>query len=138
MKSLGQAGSGMPRTRTGDHDRALSLLAAMADPKATKKSLIELRDAQMAADEAREAAEATMAAATKRDTMAREAEADATRARQALADETEKARVERSQRESAIAEREKAQHSRDLVQESREQDLSHREKLLREAGVAGF
>ena len=91
MKALGLSPALMPKTKAGVHEHALALLASIADPKATKKSLIELRDAQTAADAAREASEVAQSNAAKRESEAQAAEADATLARQTLIDETEKA-----------------------------------------------
>ena len=135
MKALGMAGSAMPRAKASDFDMALQLLTIFGNDKARKQGMTELRDAKGGADEAREASEAAERKAAERGKAAQEAEANATRARQALADETEKARVERSQRMSEIREKEKAQCARDLEQESREQDIARRERLLRDAGV---
>ena len=78
----------MPKVKSGDFERALQLAATFGSKENVTAGLKQLRDAKTAADEASAQAQATMAAATKRDTMAREAEAAATHARQALADRT--------------------------------------------------
>ena len=138
MKSLGQAGGAMPRAKPGDHERALALLAAIADPKATKRALTELRDSTAAADVAREASEAAERKAAERDKAAQKAEIGATRARQALADETEKVRGELGGREKAVAERERLATEVEQAQAVRVEELAQREDHLRKAGVAGF
>lgn len=106
MKHLLKPGS-MPRAKVGDFENALALLAAMADVKVTKKSLTEHKDATATYDKARDGAEAAERNAAKRDSEAREAEADAIRARQILADETATAHAELGKREKAVAERER-------------------------------
>ena len=128
----------MPKAKPGDFERALQLAATFGAKDAVKDGLQQLRDAKAAADEANSTALATMAAATKRDTMAREAEADATRARQALADETANARTELGDREVAVGERERLATEAEKSQGLRDQELIRREDHLRKAGVAGF
>ena len=128
----------MPKTKAGDYDVALALLTSITDPKATKKSLIELRDARTAADTAREAAEAAGVKAAERESAAQTAEADAIRVRQALADETATARTELGQRETAVAEREHLVTEAEKSQELRDTDLARRETHLKSAGVRGF
>ena len=128
----------MPKTKAGDHERALALLASVADPKATKKSLIELRDATAAYDMAREAAEVAESNAAKRESAAQAAEADAIRARQLLADETAKAREELGKRETAVADRENLVTEAEKSQGLRDADLKRREEHLNAAGVRGF
>ena len=80
----------------------------------------------------------SLAAATKRDQVAREAEADATRARQLLADESSAAMAALGQREVAVAERERLVTEAEQSQGLRDKELLRREKHLREAGVRGF
>ena len=128
----------MPKTKAGDYDTALELLASVADPKATKKSLIELRDARTAADAARDAAEAAERKAKEREIAAQAAEADAIRVRQRLVDETATARTELGQRETAVAERERLAGECEKSQEARDTDLARRETHLKSAGVRGF
>ena len=137
MKQLLKPGT-VPRAKASDYDTALALLTSVNDPKATKKFLAELQDSTLAHDAAREAAEATMAAATKRDQMAKQAEADATRQRQLLADETAAARDELGAREVAVADRENLVAAAEKSQEARDRELERREQHLREAGVRGF
>ncbi len=138
MKTLGMAGSTMPRTKPGDHERALALLAATAEPKVTKARLVELRDATAAHDKSREEAEAAELKVVERTEAAQAAEADATRARQALADDSAKARDELGKRETAVAEREKVAGEVETSQEAQDTELTRREVHLREAGVRGF
>ncbi len=138
MTGLGQPGRARPKTRPGDYERALALIVEVGGDKQTRAYLAELVDATAAHDQARDDAQATAAAATKRDQMAREAEADATRARQALADETAAARAELGQREVAVADREHVADTREVEQAARDKELARREDLLREAGVANF
>lgn len=139
MKSVGQTGSAaMPRAKPGDHERALALLASVADPKATKKSLTELKDATAAHDASREAAEAATAEAKRRQEAAQAAEADATRARQLQADETAEARTELGQRETAVTERERLAGEVEQAQAVRAEGLAEREDHLKRAGVRGF
>ena len=138
MKSLGQAGSGMPRAKVGDYERALQLAATFGAKDVVKDGLKQLRDATAALDQARDDAQSTMAAATKREEAARTAETDATRARQALIDETAKARAELDQRETAVADRETMVTEAETSQGLRDKELQRREDHLREAGVRGF
>lgn len=139
MKTLGRmAGSSLPRPKPGDHERALALLAATADPKVTKARLVELRDATLAHEKARDDAQAAERKAAERDKAAEAAEADAIRARQALADETAKARDELGRRETAVAERERLATECEQSQEARDKGLAQREDHLRKAGVRGF
>ncbi len=138
MKSLGMASSAMPRPKPGDHERALALLAATTDAKVTKARLVELQDATLAHDKAREEAEAATAKAKQRESEAQAAEADAIRARQALADETAKARDELGKRDTAVTERERVAGEVEKSQDARDTDLKRREEHLSEAGVRGF
>ena len=135
---LGLKPGGMPKTKAADYDTALELLASVADPKATKKNLIELRDARTAADTAREAAEAAGVKAKERESAAQTAEADAIRVRQALADETATARTELGQRETAVADREHLVTEAEQSQLLRDRELQRREDHLKKAGVRGF
>jgi hypothetical protein len=128
----------MPKAKPGDFERALQLAATFGSKEDVMAGLQQLRDAKAAADEANSTAQATMAAATKRDTLAREAEAAATRARQALADETKAAHASLAQREGAVADRENLAAEAEKSQGLRDQELIRREDHLRKAGVAGF
>ena len=135
---LGLKPGAMPKVRAGDIERAWELnIAANGDLK-TRHYLKELVAAQAAADEASAQAQTTMAAATKRDQMAKQAEADATRARQLLADETAAARAELGQREVKVAERENLVAEAEKSQTARDADLKRRETHLASAGVRGF
>ena len=138
MKSLGMASSAMPRAKPGDHERALALLAATADAKATKVRLTELRDATAALEKSRDEAEAAERKAAKRDKAAHRAEMDATVARQALADESAEAAASLAKRETAVAERERLATEAEQSQEARDKELQRREDHLRKAGVRGF
>ena len=137
MKALLKPGS-MPRVKPGDYERALQLAATFGSKDAVKDGLKQLRDATAVLDQTRTDVEATMAAATKRDTMAREAETAATLARQSLIDETSSARAELGDREVAVAERERLATEAEESQGLRDKELARREKHLREAGVRGF
>ncbi len=46
MTGLGMGGSALPRTRPGDYERALALVATLGNDEVVKAALIELRDAQ--------------------------------------------------------------------------------------------
>ncbi len=138
MKSLGMTGSTMPRTKPGDHERALALLAATAYTKVTKARLVELRDATAAHDKSREDAEAATAKAKQRESEAQAAEADAIRARQALADESAEAQATLGKREADVTERERVAGECETSQKARDADLKRREEHLSKAGVRGF
>ena len=138
MKTLGMAGSAMPRAKAGDYDKALALLAATGADKGTKAYLTELRDATTAHDKAREDAEAAERKAADREKAAQAAEAEATRARQALADESAEAQAAHAKRETAVAERERLATECETSQEVRDRGLAQREDHLRKAGVRGF
>ncbi len=137
MKPLLKPGT-MPRAKAGDFDKALALVAGVADAKATKKYLAELQDSTLAHDASREAAATAAAESTKREEAAREAESAATVSRQRLADETANARVELGDREVAVGERERLAGERETAQEARHKELARREGLLRDAGVKDF
>ena len=115
-----------------------AVLAALSDPKATKKALAELVGAEKAANAATEQAEAAERKATDREKAAQAAEADATRACQALADETEKARDELHKRFTAVSGRERVAGEVEKSQDARDADLKRREEHLSKAGVRGF
>ena len=135
---LGLKPSVMPKARAGDFERALQLAATFGSKDAVAHGLKQLRDATAAHDKARDEAQATMTAATKRDTMAREAEASAIRARQVLADESAAASAALGQRETAVADREHLVADAEKSQGLRDKELIRREDHLRKAGVAGF
>ena len=138
MKNLGMAGSALPRAKAGEFENALGLLAALAKPKATKASLLELQDATAAADKAREDAEASTAKAQQRESAAQKAEAAATVGRQALADETARSEAALGNREKQLAAREVLAADVEAAQDVRDKELAAREAHLREAGVQGF
>ena len=138
MKSLGMAGSAMPRAKAGHYETALALLAATGADKKTREYLLELQDATAAHVRAREEAEAAEGKAAERDKAAQAAEADAIRARQALADESAEAQAVLGKREVAVAERERLATECEQSQEARDKGLAQREDHLREAGVRGF
>ncbi len=52
MKSLGMTGGAMPRAKPSDLDRALVLIEAATNPKATKKAITEMVGAEKAANAA--------------------------------------------------------------------------------------
>ena len=138
MKTLGMAGSAMPRAKPGDFEKALALMAATGADKATKAYLTELRDATLAHDKAREDAEAATAKAKQRESEAQAAEAAATGTRQALADESAEAQAALGKRETAVADRERLATECEQSQEARDKELARREDHLRQAGVRGF
>ena len=138
MKALGLKSAVMPKAKSGDFERALQLAATFGSKDAVTRGLKELQDAAAALDQARDDAQATAAAATKRDQMARQAETDATRARQLLADETAAATAVLGEREIAVAERERVVTEAEQSQGLRDKELTRREDHLREAGVRGF
>lgn len=70
-------GSALPRTKAGDYERALALVAGLGNDKAVKAKLTELKDAQAAHDAAREKAEGAIAESKQREAAALEAEEDA-------------------------------------------------------------
>ena len=138
MKSLGQAGSAMPRPKPGDYDIALSLVTAFGDDKAVKATLTELREATLAYDKARDDAQAAERKAAERDKAAHRAELDATVARQALADESAEAQVVLAKRETAVTAREQTAGEVEKSQVLRDKELARREAHLKQAGVRGF
>ena len=88
MKTLGMASSGRPKVRPGGFDSALEVIVAVRGDKATRSYLTELVDATAAHDKAREGYEFAKAEASRRETVALEAEATARSQREALATET--------------------------------------------------
>ncbi len=138
MKSLGMAGSAMPRAKASDFDMALQLLTIFGNDKARKQGMTELRDEKVAAVKAREEADAATVKAKQRESEAQAAEADAIHARQALADESAAAQAAHAERETAVAERERLATEAEQSQEARDKGLARREDHLREAGVRGF
>ena len=135
---LGLKPGAMPRAKAGDFDKALALVAGVADAKATKKYLAELQDGTLAHDAAREAAEAAIAEAKRREGEAQAAEAEAIRARQKLADESAAAMVALDQREASVTDRENLVTEAEKSQELRDKELARREDHLKQAGVRGF
>ena len=135
MKSLGRAGMAFQRAKLTDFDKAIAILAAVADGKASKAHLQELRDAAQAEVERREEVEALIVTAQARDEEARRSQAEAARARQVLADESAATSAKLDTREMAVAEREQAADARQAVLAELGTDLERRSKLLRAAGV---
>ena len=131
--TLGLGGSARPRTRPGDYERCLELMAAIGGDKGTRKYLEELRDAQAAHDKARTAAEAAEKTAAEREQLAHEAELDAKSQRDALQTETEQAdsrlRVERGRQ---ATERQRLQEWADNLTATA-LDLQERENSLKAA-----
>ena len=74
MAGLGHPGRAMPRTKAGDYERCLELLATFGADTATRAYVVELRDAALVHDAAREAADAATAEAGRREAAALEAE----------------------------------------------------------------
>ena len=137
MIGKGLAGS-LPKTKEGDFDRALQLLAALSDSKNLKVSLGALRDAEASHKLVRERAEAAAGEADTRKAAAERAEAKATAANQRLADQTAKDNAELTSRERGVGGRETAATEREATLDARDIEFSRREKLLRDAGVTGF
>lgn len=133
MTALGMGGSALPRTKPGDYDRALALVAGLGDDNAVKAKLIELRNAEAANNVARENAEGAIAESKQREAAAMEAEDNARSQRAALATATEEAdkRI-RAERAELATER---QHLTELADdlEAKELDLTRREAALRTA-----
>ena len=133
MTGLGMGGSALPRTRPGDYERALALVATLGNDEVVKAKLTELRDAQAAQDSARERAEAAERTAGQREQAAHEAELDAKSQRDALATETEQTdarlRVERGKQ--ATERQRLTDLSGDL--EAKRLDLEEREDALKTA-----
>ena len=138
MKTLGQAGSNMPRVKAGDFDRAWQVIVAAGGDTKTKAYLDELVAAEKNSDTAREAALAAVAKAQQRETAAQKAEAAATVARQALADETARGEHLLQTREKTVAARETAAADVEKAQDARDKELAAREQHLAAAGVSGF
>ena len=88
MKSLGQAGSARPKVHPGGFDSALEVIVAVRGDEGTRDYLTELVAATAAHDQAREGYEFAKAEASRRETVALEAEATARSQREALATET--------------------------------------------------
>ena len=133
MNGLGLGGSALPRTKPGDYDRALALVAGLGDDKAVKAKLTELKDAQATHDAARDKAETAEAAAKDRDAGARQAEDNARSQRAALATATEEAdkRI-RAERAELATERQRLTELADDL-EAKELDLTRREAAIRQA-----
>ena len=138
MKSLGQTGSAMPRAKPGAYDTALELLTTFGADETRKRHMTELRDATVAHDKARDAAQAAERKAAERDKAAQAAEAAAVRERQALADESAAATAALGTREKAVDERERLATEAEQSQVARDADLKRREDHLSKAGVRGF
>jgi hypothetical protein len=138
LMKLGLKPAIAPKTKTGDFERALQLVASFGAPEEVKQGIKELGDAAAAHDKARDDAQAVVKNAVERGSEAQASEANAIRARQALADETAKARTELGQRETAVAERERLAAECERSQEARDKELTRREDHLRKAGVRGF
>ena len=133
MNGPGLGGSALPRTRPGDYERALALVASLGADKAVKAKLVELRDAEAANNVARENAEVAVAEAKRREGLAREAEASARSQRTSFATETaETDRRLSAERQELVSERQRlGEWDEDLkVQDA---DLKQREDALRRA-----
>ena len=133
MKSIGQAGSAMPRTKPGDYERALALIVEVGGDKSTKAYLTELVAASAVHDKARGEAEAAAAEAKRRDAVAREAEASARSQREALATETaETDRRLTADRAHLANERQRLEELATEL-EGKDSDMKMREAALRRA-----
>ena len=138
MGKTAMGGSALPKSRPGDYERALELIAALGGSKDVKVALAALRDAEKSHDLTRERAEAAAGEADKRKAAAERAEAKATAANQRLADQTAKDNAELTSRERGVGGRETAATEREATLDARDIEFSRREKLLRDAGVTGF
>ena len=133
MKSLGQAGSALPRLRPGDYERTLAIVAGLGNDESVKAKLTELRDAEVAHEAAREAAEVATSIASRREDAARLAEADAESEQSALATETAASAAQlRAARASHATEGQRLTELADDLT-AKELDLKTREGALRRA-----
>ena len=133
MKSLGQGGSGKPRAKDSVMDMAHALIAAAADPKATKARLLTLEEATAESVRVRDEAAATVAEASKREAAAMAAEDAARSQREALAAETITAESRLSAERAEQREEAKRLLSTGQQLEIQRLDLEKREAALRRA-----
>ncbi len=133
MTGVGMGGTAPPRTRPGDYERALALVAGLGNDKAVKATLTKLRDAEAANNVARENAETAVAESKRREGLAREAEADARSQRTAFATETaETDRRLSAERQELAGERQRLGEW-DEELEGKDSELTTREAALRRA-----
>ena len=133
MKSLGQVGSGKPTVRAGGFDSALEVIVAVRGDEGTRDYLAELVAATAAHDQAREGYEFAKAEASRRETAAMDAEAEARSQREALAAETMTIDSRLSaERAELKTERQRLEELGERL-ESKRLDLTLREEALRRA-----
>ena len=136
MKTLGMASSGRPKVRPGGFDSALEVIVAVRGDEGTRDYLTELVAATAAHDLAREGYEFAKAEASRRETVALEAEATARSQREALATETAETDSRLSaERAELKTERERLEELGERL-ESKRLDLTHREEALHRAFAA--
>lgn len=136
MKSLGQGGSGKPRAKDSAMDLAHALIAAATDPKATEARLLMLEEATAERVRVRDEATATVAEASKRETAAMAAEADARSQREALATETAKTESRLAgERANLVSEKQRLEDQA-AAQDAFASDLMPREAALKRAFAA--
>lgn len=133
MKNVGLTAPAMPRAKPGDYERALALMAATGADKGTKAYLIELQDATLADNAAREAAETAQAEAKRCEGLAREAEADARSQRASFATETAETDRRLTAERGELATERMRLGEWTKESEARETDLNLREAALRRA-----
>ncbi len=122
-----------PKTRPGDYERALELVASLGGDLKTKKYLAEMQQATLVHDKARAESEAATAAAKLEVSAAREAEDRTRLEREALATETKETEGRlRSQRSELQVERLRLEEW-DRALAAKELDFEPREAALRRA-----
>ena len=145
MNGPGLGGSAAPRASVRELERFLSFVEKFGTDEDRRAYLREVIDATKTYQEAREKAETAEAAAAKRVSDAEAIEANAAHVREAIRSELEVAEAAAAQRETdrveqerVFTERVEAADARDAAQETRDEELTRREGLLRDAGVKDF
>ena len=130
---IGLAGSGKPKVRPGDYERALALIVEVGGDKSTRAYLSELAAAEATHDKARTEAEAAAALAKRREATAREAEAAARDQREALRAETitTEARLSAQRSELATERQRLGEWGKEL--DAKDSDMTLREASLKRA-----
>ena len=136
MRSLGLAGSGKPKVRAGDMERALALITELGGDKKSREYLADLVAAEAEADKARTVAEAAAAEAKRRDATAREAEDRARSQRDALATETAEAERRLTAERTELARENVLAKELEEAVDAKLSDLTHREEAIRRAFIA--
>ena len=136
MRGLGLASSGRPKVRPGGFDSALEVIVAVRGDESTREYLTELVAATAAHDKAREGYEFAKAEASRRETVAMDAEAEARSQREALAAETMTIDSRLSaERAELKTERERLEELGERL-ESKRLDLTLREAAIQRAFAA--